>query len=285
MSFMTCMIRAEIVPLKQDEKAAFPRVRVLRKDGTAFRFSENTHRFSEVQDKQARERFSRILARSPWTHPPERTTRAEGTRSEKWLNAGVLEEGGVLDAWFGKEVCPRLRGRADLVRYADDVGVPGRQRPRATRSSRCVIGTGSRGPLTCREAFDVLAATRANERWRSALALSRAANRTPQPANPVPLCCPGGAGTSGELSGPHSCRRTVRFVQGLWATANERTRIAHEYPDDRTYCKPRSRAAACRLSSRARSRPRRRRKRGSSTGAPALCDDWLTITERRRRRH
>jgi RNA-directed DNA polymerase len=63
----------------------------------------------------------------------------------KWLNAGVLEDGAVtrseagspqggvvspvlaniflhtvLDAWFAKEVCPRLRGRAHLVRYADD---------------------------------------------------------------------------------------------------------------------------------------------------------------------
>ena len=63
----------------------------------------------------------------------------------KWLNAGVLEDsavtrsasgspqGGVvspvlaniflhtvLDVWFAKEVCPRLRGRAHLVRYADD---------------------------------------------------------------------------------------------------------------------------------------------------------------------
>src|SRR5580658_3118348 len=63
----------------------------------------------------------------------------------KWLNAGVLEDGAVtrseagspqggvvspvlaniflhtvIDVWFAKEVCPRLRGRAHLVRYADD---------------------------------------------------------------------------------------------------------------------------------------------------------------------
>lgn len=63
----------------------------------------------------------------------------------KWLNAGVLEDGShqrpesgtpqggvispllanvylhyVLDLWFEREVKPRLRGRAFLVRYADD---------------------------------------------------------------------------------------------------------------------------------------------------------------------
>lgn len=63
----------------------------------------------------------------------------------KWLNAGVLEGGNVsfpeagspqggvispvlanvylhevLDAWFAREVMPRLEGRAHLVRYADD---------------------------------------------------------------------------------------------------------------------------------------------------------------------
>jgi group II intron reverse transcriptase/maturase len=63
----------------------------------------------------------------------------------KWLNAGVMEEGRVyrpeagtpqggvispllaniylhevLDEWFAREVKPRLRGRAHLVRYADD---------------------------------------------------------------------------------------------------------------------------------------------------------------------
>jgi len=63
----------------------------------------------------------------------------------KWLNAGVLEEGSisypdagtpqggvispllanvylheVLDKWFEDEVVPRLKGRAFLVRYADD---------------------------------------------------------------------------------------------------------------------------------------------------------------------
>lgn len=64
----------------------------------------------------------------------------------KWLHAGVMEDGGVtypdagtpqggvispllaniflhevLDAWFENAVTPRLRGRAFLVRYADDV--------------------------------------------------------------------------------------------------------------------------------------------------------------------
>jgi group II intron reverse transcriptase/maturase len=63
----------------------------------------------------------------------------------KWLNAGVLEDGGVthpdkgtpqggvispllanvylhyvLDVWFEQEVQPRLKGRAFLIRYADD---------------------------------------------------------------------------------------------------------------------------------------------------------------------
>jgi group II intron reverse transcriptase/maturase len=63
----------------------------------------------------------------------------------KWLNAGVMEDGAithpesgspqggvisplaanvylhyVLDEWFAREVLPRLRGRAYLVRYADD---------------------------------------------------------------------------------------------------------------------------------------------------------------------
>jgi RNA-directed DNA polymerase len=64
---------------------------------------------------------------------------------DKWLNAGVLENGGithpdsgspqggvvspiianiylheVLDSWFEREVKPRLSGKASLVRYADD---------------------------------------------------------------------------------------------------------------------------------------------------------------------
>ncbi len=64
----------------------------------------------------------------------------------KWLHAGVMEDGGVtypdagtpqggvispllanvflhevLDTWFENQVKPRLRGRAFLVRYADDV--------------------------------------------------------------------------------------------------------------------------------------------------------------------
>jgi RNA-directed DNA polymerase len=63
----------------------------------------------------------------------------------KWLNAGVLEEGQmmypeegtpqggvispllaniylheVLDVWFEQEVKPRMKGRAELIRYADD---------------------------------------------------------------------------------------------------------------------------------------------------------------------
>jgi group II intron reverse transcriptase/maturase len=66
----------------------------------------------------------------------------------KWLNAGVLEDGRVthpesgspqggvvspvlaniflhevLDGWFEREVRPRLRGRAHLVRYADDAAM------------------------------------------------------------------------------------------------------------------------------------------------------------------
>jgi RNA-directed DNA polymerase len=66
----------------------------------------------------------------------------------KWLNAGVLEDGSVshpdagspqggvvspilaniflhevLDAWFHRDVCPRLRRRAHLVRYADDAAM------------------------------------------------------------------------------------------------------------------------------------------------------------------
>ena len=68
----------------------------------------------------------------------------------KWLNAGVLEEGNlsypdagtpqggvispllaniflheVLDAWFERDIKPRLKGWAVLIRYADD-GVPRR---------------------------------------------------------------------------------------------------------------------------------------------------------------
>lgn len=64
---------------------------------------------------------------------------------DQWLSAGVLEEGSlsypeagtpqggvispllanvylhyVLDEWFFQEVKPRLRGRAFLIRYADD---------------------------------------------------------------------------------------------------------------------------------------------------------------------
>src|SRR5262249_56277953 len=65
--------------------------------------------------------------------------------SDKWLKAGVLEDGlvsvpdqgspqggvispllanvylhYVLDLWFEQEVQPRLKGRAFLIRYADD---------------------------------------------------------------------------------------------------------------------------------------------------------------------
>jgi len=66
----------------------------------------------------------------------------------KWLNAGVMEDGAtsypeagspqggvvspilanvylheVLDAWFEREVKPRLNGRAFLIRYADDAAI------------------------------------------------------------------------------------------------------------------------------------------------------------------
>jgi len=66
----------------------------------------------------------------------------------KWLNAGVMESGNlsypeagtpqggvvspllanvylheVLDAWFERDVKPRLQGRAQIVRYADDVAM------------------------------------------------------------------------------------------------------------------------------------------------------------------
>ena len=67
---------------------------------------------------------------------------------DKWLNAGVMEEGNisfpeagspqggvvspvlaniylheVLDVWFAGEVLPRLKGRAFLIRYADDAAM------------------------------------------------------------------------------------------------------------------------------------------------------------------
>ena len=74
---------------------------------------------------------------------------------DKWLKAGVMEEGScqhpeagtpqggvispllaniylheVLDKWFERDVKPRLRGRAFMVRYADDlVMVFGRAMP------------------------------------------------------------------------------------------------------------------------------------------------------------
>jgi group II intron reverse transcriptase/maturase len=76
----------------------------------------------------------------------------------KWLNAGVLEgmtleypdegtpQGGVispllaniylhevLDEWFVRDVCPRLHGRAALVRYADDFVFIFEQKEDATR--------------------------------------------------------------------------------------------------------------------------------------------------------
>jgi len=66
----------------------------------------------------------------------------------KWLNAGVLEDGAitrpeqgtpqggvispllanvflhdVIDTWFERDVKPRLRGRAELIRYADDIAI------------------------------------------------------------------------------------------------------------------------------------------------------------------
>jgi retron-type reverse transcriptase len=76
----------------------------------------------------------------------------------KWLNAGVMEEGRVyrpeagtpqggvispllaniylhevLDEWFAREVKPRLRGRAHLVRYADDFVIAFEQEDDARR--------------------------------------------------------------------------------------------------------------------------------------------------------
>ncbi len=76
----------------------------------------------------------------------------------KWLNAGVLEEGAVwypeagtpqggvispllaniylhevLDAWFEREVKPRLRGWASLIRYADDLVIAVAQEDDARR--------------------------------------------------------------------------------------------------------------------------------------------------------
>jgi group II intron reverse transcriptase/maturase len=79
----------------------------------------------------------------------------------KWLNAGVQEgsslsypdegtpQGGVispllanvylhevLDAWFVRAVLPRLKGRAALVRYADDVAIIFERKPDAERVLR-----------------------------------------------------------------------------------------------------------------------------------------------------
>lgn len=79
----------------------------------------------------------------------------------KWLNAGVLEDGElcypeqgtpqggvvspllanvylhyVLDVWFERDVKPRLRGRAFLIRYADDCA-PRRQRGRLQERPQC----------------------------------------------------------------------------------------------------------------------------------------------------
>jgi len=76
----------------------------------------------------------------------------------KWLNAGVLEDGSlrrpltgtpqggvispllanvllheVLDTWFERDVLPRLRGRARLVRYADDFVIVCERRDDAER--------------------------------------------------------------------------------------------------------------------------------------------------------
>ena len=78
----------------------------------------------------------------------------------KWLNAGVLEDGTlsypesgspqggvispllanvylhyVLDEWFAQEVEPRLKGRAFLIRYADDCA-PGKVRTRWGQAPR-----------------------------------------------------------------------------------------------------------------------------------------------------
>jgi len=77
----------------------------------------------------------------------------------KWLNAGCMEagryarsdagtpQGGVispllaniylhevLDAWFAQEVCPRTRGQAELIRYADD-GAPRRRGKEALKKA------------------------------------------------------------------------------------------------------------------------------------------------------
>ena len=77
---------------------------------------------------------------------------------DKWLKAGVMEEGGVtrpvsgtpqggvispllaniylhevLDVWFEREVRPRLNGRAALIRYADDVAIAFEQEVDARR--------------------------------------------------------------------------------------------------------------------------------------------------------
>lgn len=76
----------------------------------------------------------------------------------KWLRAGVLDEGvighpqsgtpqggvispllanvylhEVIDTWWHKEVCPRMRGGAEMVRYADDLVMVFRERRDAER--------------------------------------------------------------------------------------------------------------------------------------------------------
>jgi hypothetical protein len=96
----------------------------------------------------------------------------------KWLNAGVLEDGSltfpdagspqggvvspllanvylhyVLDVWFEEEVKPRLKGRAFLIRYADDF-VIGFAREEDARPQRSGKDRGSR-PGT----FDLLGFT------------------------------------------------------------------------------------------------------------------------------
>lgn len=88
---------------------------------------------------------------------------------DKWLKAGVLEEGQlsyaedgspqggeispmlsnvylhtVLDEWFEGQVKPVLSGRAFLVRYADDF-VMGFEREAAARNVRTGVGHGSGG--------------------------------------------------------------------------------------------------------------------------------------------
>ena len=95
---------------------------------------------------------------------------------DKWLKAGVLDKGVllrpgkgtpqggvvspllsnlylhyVLDQWFEQEVRPRLRGKALLVRYADD-GAPRRRVGRAEALSAAVLRKRWREVLRSRRA-------------------------------------------------------------------------------------------------------------------------------------